>query len=422
MCIRDSNLHGIPTDTPVYEKNGWTGDAHLTAAMALRNFGVHSVYARWLDDIAAAQTDEGLVPLIIPCPGWGRDHSPEWGIAYPLVAWEIFRHTGDRRILERHLPGIRRYVDYTLSRVKDGVSPSCLSDWVPPSPEPGQWQAPEGAAITATAYVAHGAILLSAMAEVLGGFEGDARYRAAAEDLHASINDRFLDREHGLYRTDIEAGYRQTSNVIPLAFGFVPADVRERVLANLVADIRARGDHLNTGILGTKYLLRVLTEHGYEDLAFRVASQRTYPSWGFWIEQGATALWETWDTHSRSRGHHMLGSIDDWFYEDLCGIRPARPGYREIAFKPYLPEGLRHARAVLDTVNGRVSSCWTCDDDGGFTLDVAVPARSTAMVHLPAASPEGVDVDGAGTELRGMDDGRVLYAVGPGAFRFHARR
>jgi alpha-L-rhamnosidase len=416
-----NNLYGIPTDTPVYEKNGWTGDAHLTAETALTEFRAHNVYAKWLDDIADAQQESGLVPLIVPCPDWGRDDSPEWGAAYPLITWYLYNYTGDRRILDRHYGAIRDYVDYLISRQEDGISPSVLGDWV----APGQKDLdPEGPMVSATAYVWQDITLLSRMADLLGITDDARGYRRFADRIRDTLNAKCLDRDAGVYHTDRDVGYRQTPNILPLAMEFAPADMRARVLENLVADIHAHGDHLNTGILGTKYLLPLLTQNGHVDLAFRIATQRTWPSWGLWVAQGATALWEAWDLNSRSRSHHMFGSIEDWFFQYLAGIKPAAPGYSRIKVKPYLPTGLQAARASIRTVRGTVASAWERDGAGNLSLDIEVPVQATALVHIPAAEPGAVHESGKPLEGRSdvkflhMDGDRAVCGIGSGVYRF----
>ena len=409
-----NNLHGIPTDTPVYEKNGWTGDAHLTAEPALRNFGIERVHAKWLDDIGDSQRADGLVPLIIPCPGWGADDSPEWGSAYVLVAWYLYQSTGDVRILKRHFAGMARYVDYLASQAVDHISPSVLGDWLPPGyPD----RDPEGPAVSASAYTFSDARLLAEMARALGKAEDAIRFDELADRIRDAVNSRFLDCESGVYSTDRpEAGYRQTPNVLAAAFGITPPEAISSVVNRLVEDIHAKGDHLDCGILGTKWILPLLTEHGHVDLAYRIATQRTYPSWGLWIDQGATALWEAWDLNSRSLDHHMYSSIDEWFFKYLAGINIAAPGYREIAFKPYFPAGLDRVRAHTDTVRGRVGCAWVRTAEG-IACTATVPPNATGRVCLPRGGIEAP----LGVQIIGEKDGGTEYAVGSGEWRFTVR-
>jgi alpha-L-rhamnosidase len=406
-----NNLHGIPTDTPVYEKNGWTGDAHLTAEPALRNFGIARIHAKWLDDIADSQRDDGLVPLIIPCPGWGNADSPEWGSAYLLVAWYLYQATGDIRILKRHFAGMARYVEFLASQAVDCISPSCLGDWLPPGYDNRD---PEGPAVSASAYTFTDSRLLAVMARTLRMPDDAARFDALADRIRDAVNSRFLDKGHGVYSTDRpEVGYRQTPNVLAAAFGITPRDLVPRVVDRLVEDIHAKGDHLDCGILGTKWILPLLTENGHVDLAYRIATQRTYPGWGFWIDRGATALWEAWDLNSRSLDHHMFGSIDEWFFRYLAGINIAAPGYREIVFNPYFPARLISVRAQTETVRGEVASEWT-RADGAIHLDVTVPVNAAARVCLPA---EAIESPSKAIAI-GEQHTRSVYAVGSGKWHF----
>jgi alpha-L-rhamnosidase len=198
--------------------------------------------------------------------------------------------------------------------------------------------------------------VLSSTAGILGQDRDAEGYARLHAEVAAAFNDAFFDAEAGHYVLEPGLAYSQTANVMPLAFGLVPAGREAAVAASIVDDIQARDGHLNTGIQGTRYLLPVLSDLGFADVAYRVATQRTFPSWGHWLEHGATSLYENWSLAARSRNHHFFGSIVQWFYEHLAGIKPAAPGFRTIQIKPQPPRGLGHARAEVDTVMGRVSS------------------------------------------------------------------
>jgi alpha-L-rhamnosidase len=160
------------------------------------------------------------------------------------------------------------------------------------------------------------------------------------------------------------------------------------VVSNLVADVRKRDNHLGTGSFGTAALLPALSENGQAELAYTIASQKTYPSWGWWLANGATTTWEQWvcGPPLRSRNHAFLGSVDDWFYKYLAGLQPAKPGYKEINIKPFVPEGLRSASASIDSPFGLVSSSWTQEPNGIVTLKIAVPPNTAAHVWIPGAN------------------------------------
>lgn len=419
-----NNLYGIPTDTPVYEKNGWMGDAHLTAETALRNFDMRRIYAKWAQDIEDCQNKAGLVPIIAPNYGWGMADAPEWGAAFVLIPWYVYQDTGDTRILERHYPALRRYVDYLAAQTRDAAPPSCLGDWL----APGQGgNPPEGPQVSATVYVYQDLALMARIAQTLGHADDADRYAKLASGVKALLNNLCLDRANGDYHTNQPSGYRQASNVLPLALGLVPDDVRPAVFENLMADIHKKSDHLDVGILGAKYLLPLLTENGQVDTALKVAIQPTYPGWGYWVAEGSTTLWEAWGKDSRSLGHHMFGSIEDWFFRDLAGLEPAAPGWKTIRVKPYIPSGLKWLKASVDTVRGMAAAGWRRSADGTLAVDVTVPVGSTAEVHIPTSSANAVTEGGrpAGesphVQFVREADGRAVFNVDSGEYHFITR-
>ncbi|MFD1047974.1 alpha-L-rhamnosidase C-terminal domain-containing protein, partial [Kibdelosporangium lantanae] len=220
------------------------------------------------------------------------------------------------------------------------------------------------------------------LGDLLGHKEVAAHYRTAAEACRDALNRTFL--RDGHYRHD-GTEYRQTSNAVPLAFGLVPPGDVPSVVESLVADVKARGDHLNTGALGTSVLLPVLTAYGYADVAYALATQRTYPSWGFWFDNGADTMWEMWEATSRSRDHYFQGTVVQWLYENVAGLRPAEAGYRRFTVRPDAFHGIDWAEASLMTVRGPVSVNWTKD---GSTVHVRlhVPVGCTAEVSVPGVS------------------------------------
>ncbi|MGH3736794.1 MAG: family 78 glycoside hydrolase catalytic domain [Micromonosporaceae bacterium] len=388
-----NNLHGIPTDTPVFEKNGWTGDAHLTAEMAAYNFEMASFWTKWLQDWADAQLPSGEVPPIVPTPGWGYRGNPAgvigpipaWDVAYFEIPWVMYRYYGDRRVLERHYDGQRRYLDYLVSGFlepgEEGVVLVGLGDYLPPGVHDGI--PPEGPGVYETAYTHRILGLLRSIAVVLGRESDLSAYDELAAKVFDGFNRTFFDATTVTYHGENPAEYRQSPNVVALSFGLVPTQQRAAVLDRLVADIHERDDHLNTGVIGTKFLFPLLTRNGHVDLAYKVALQRTYPGYGHWLELGATALYEMWDAKSRSRNHHFFGHVDRWFVEDLAGVSPLEPGYAKVRIAPCPPAQLGFTRVALDTVSGRIESAWRRRRDGGIDLTCSLPPGVTAEVDAP---------------------------------------
>lgn len=389
-----NNLHGVPTDTPVFEKNGWTGDAHLTADVAAYNFRMARFYTKWLDDWADSQLPSGEFPPIVPTPGWGyhaderagiRGPIPAWDVAYVEIPWVMYQHYGDSRVLSRHYDRQRRYLDFLMDGfVTDDVVLVGLGDWLPPGVRSGV--PPEGPGVYETTYARRFAQLMGSIARVIGRDADLAAYDEIAERLRDGFNRAFFDASAGIYHGERPTDYRQSPNVMALEFGLVPEADYQRVLDNLVADIHARDNHLDTGVIGSKFLFPLLTRHGLVDLAFEVATQPTYPSYGFWLEQGATALYEMWHADSRSRNHHFFGHIDQWFIEDLAGVRPAAPGFTKVRIRPVPPSRIGQFQIGLDTIRGRIVSSWRRTPDG-YQLRAEIPAGVEAELHLP--KPDG---------------------------------
>ena len=382
-----NNLHGIPTDTPMYEKNGWTGDGMLGADMFLRNVDAGALLTKWVRDIADTRGNDGAPLVTAPNAGWALDvHAPTWHSAYVLVPWSIYMATGDRAPIDEHLEGMARYVAMEHARSPGGIANTELGDWVSPETDPSGENAPEDKRVAATAYLYRMERVVADMQRLTGHPGEAARFDHMADEVRVAFNARFLDRATATYRGEGDQGYRQAHNLLALGFGLVPDDLRQRVAAGVAADARARGDHLDTGALATKLILPVLTATGHADEAWAIATQVTFPSWGFWRANGATSLWEHWKLASRSRGHYFLGTVDDWLFEDVAGLRPLEAGWRRFAVEPALTGSLEHASAAVMTPYGEASVAWH-KGPSGIEADVRVPVGTEANVGLPGHAP-----------------------------------
>lgn len=438
-----SNMHGIITDTPVYEKNGWTGDAQLTAGTASTLFDTERLYGKMFQDMLDVQTDQGEVPLLSPSnqnfgyvgkpafkPTDCCGATPAWDAFWFIIPWESYQRYGDVRALEKTYPAMQNYLDNWIPRWtnKDGDSfaytlTSGLGDWVPPE------GVPTINALVSTAYYAHLTQITANVARVLGKTQDAARYNELFNKIRTDFNARFLSSA-GIYRENESDPFVQTAQILPLAFGLVPDDKRDAVAARLADDImKNRHGHAYVGVIGARYVLPVLTETGHHDVAFTVATQTSEPSWGYWIEVAKfTALGESWPADTRSRNHHFFGAIVQWFYEDLAGIRPLEPGFKQIQFKPEIPSsGLDRVSASYESVRGTISSTWQRTPTG-MELDIIVPANATARVYLPGADAKAVTESGSGNTVTadkaasvkfiGLEGNRLVYDVGSGHYHF----
>lgn len=424
-----NNLHGIPTDTPAFEKNGWMGDANVIAETALFNFDMTSFFEKWIQDMRDCMPPDGPMPQIVPTGGWGMCNSPEWNSAYVFIPWELYKYDGDRRILEENYPDFKKYATYEIGQLKDGISSSCLNDWGSPDQHGRGMAAPEGGSLTSTAYTYRAIQLISRIARLLGKDHDAEYYSSVCARMRQAFNRQFFDPDSDSYHTDMPAGYRQTSNILPLAFGLTAEDQRGAVLKNLVADIQKQNDHLNTGILGTKYLLPLLSANGQAGVAYTVANQGTYPSWGWWVAHGATTMWETWELNGRSRDHYMFGTVDEWFFKCLAGIQsdPASPGFQHFFIHPVPTGNLTWVKAHYDSVHGRIVSEWK-KEGGKFTLHVVVPPNTSAAIYLPTDNPDSILESGrpvtksVGVAFSRIKDGDSVFDVLSGSYSFEVEK
>lgn len=409
-----SNLESIPTDCPHREKNGWTGDAHLAAEQAIYNFMAAGIYTKWVNDLGDEQKPTGQLPGIVPSSGWGYSwgNGPAWDSAFTLIPYYLYEYYGDAQPLRDHYDGMKRYVDYLTSRASNNIVNIGLNDWAP-------YKTKTPADITDTAYYYRDVQIVALTASLLGKTEDVAHYTRLAGQIKDSFNERFYHADTGTYGNG-----SQTSLSCALYQGLVEAENQALVLENLVARVEDSNGHIDTGILGAKYILNVLTEHGRTDVAYQMAAQKDLPSWGWWIEQGATTLWEQWNG-SESRNHIMFGDISAWFYRALAGINsdPAAPGFKHFYIRPQPVGDLTFAKAEYDSIHGRIVSDWTIAN-GQFNLNVMVPANTTATIRIPGAKLAEVReggrraINARGVKSSFETDTGAVFEVGSGEYRF----
>lgn len=379
-----NGLHGHP-DVAGIGKAGWTGANHWMAQPALYQFGMQSVYAKWLDDLRLGQAPDGELPLVAPMGATSNGFlfTPSSIGAYPYLVLRYSVTYGDKALAARHFESVRKYIEWSVRKLAEGVSADQFGDWYPPNPPRGYPAGPEGGELVGVAYVIQSLRQGTALAELLGETAQASAWRAKTKELVEGFNARFLDTAAGVYHTErTDAGYRQTSNAVPLAFGFVPDEHRARVLANLAADIEARDRHLDTGNVGTATLPFALTDHGRSDLAHAVLSQTDYPSYGYLRSLGATTFWESWEAGSRGHNDPTLSGPVSWLVERVVGVQATSPGWARFRVAPSAFGSLGWASVSLDTVRGQVAAGWRRDGDV-VALHVRVPVNAVADVTLP---------------------------------------
>jgi len=421
-----SNLMSIPTDCPQRdERMGWMGDAQLTAEEAIYNFNMAPFYTKWIDDIKNAQREDGSVPDVVP-PYWSiYPADPAWGTACIVIPWYLYLYYEDKQILEQNYPVMKGWVDFLGRQATNYiVTYGKYGDWCPP-----RHARPVDTALklTSTWYYYHDVLVLSKIARILDNHEDAKKYTQLANKIREAFNEEFLQGEFycgekyaSLYKRvealmpvgvpkdkkdemikralPLFAPSGQTSNLLPLFLDMVPEDKREDVLKNLVNDIVVtQSNHLNTGIVGTRYILDVLAKYGQTDLAYKLVTQTTYPSWGYMIGEGATTLWERWEyltnAGMNSHNHIMFGSVDTFFYKVLAGINidPSYPGFKRIIIKPCPAGDLKYVSCSVKTVKGTVSSSWI-KYGNSLILNVSIPFNTEAKVSIPKMELEKIIV------------------------------
>ena len=272
------------------------------------------------------------------------------------------------------------------------------------------------------------------MASIIGKENESYKYDQLAKLIARAFNNKFLNKKTGQYESNT-----QSANLLPVAFGITPKNYIDKVMANVVADIKKRGNHLSTGFLGTNYILPLLSQYGYHDLAYKLATQKTYPSWGYMVEKNATTIWELWNSDTEgpgmnSRNHFALGSVGEWYFGYLAGLRPdpAVPGFQRTIIKPMPVGDLKWAKASLETGYGKVSSRWEKRDDK-LTLKISIPANTSAMVYVPTIgkgnptimegekillSNDEIENEIAGIEFQKQETDVVIFKVGAGNYEF----
>ena len=373
-----SNLMGYPTDCPQREKNGWTGDGHLAIEAALYNFDGITIYEKWMTDHRDEQQPNGVLPDIIPTGGWGygTDNGLDWTSTIAIIPWNLYLFYGDDDALRKCYPHIKRYVDYVGRISKGHLTSWGRGDWVPVTVGSNK-------ELTSSVYYYVDTQILARAAKLFGYTADYEKYNQLAADIRKAINDKYLDTEKGIY-----ASGTQTELSVALYWGIVPDEYKDKVAYNLNQKVIASGHHLDVGVLGCKALLNALCENGYTETAYKVAVQDTYPSWGWWVVNGATTLLENWKldaTHDISDNHMMFGEIGAWFYKGLAGIYPdsEKPGFKHIRLKPYFPKGLDSFSASHESPYGKIVSGWTTKGKK-VNYTVTIPANCTATLELPS--------------------------------------
>jgi alpha-L-rhamnosidase len=432
------NFLDVPTDCPQRdERLGWTGDAQVFARTAAFNMDVAGFFTKWLGDLAADQKPNGSIPFVIPdVLTRGSDAgggATGWADAGIVIPWTLYLVYSDTRILENQYESMQAWVGYMQQRAGEDLiwdGDFHFGDWLAYNTNRSDYPgATTDKDLIATAYFAYSTSLLRRIATVLGKEDDAARYAALLEDVKEAFRKEYVTANGRV------ASNTQTAYALALSFGLMPEGQEAGAARRLAQDVRAFGNHLTTGFLGTPLLSQSLSDHGYVDLAYDLLNQDTYPSWLYPVKMGATTIWERWDgikpdgsfqdAGMNSFNHYAYGAIGEWLYRVVAGLEAdaAEPGYKHVRIQPQPGGGLTSARAALNTMYGLAGSAWEFVD-GQFHLDVTVPPNTHATVRLPHATlaqvtESGQALDAADGVARAVQEGEaVVVEVGSGQYRF----
>ena len=370
-----ANFPGYPTDCPHREKLGWTGDAHCAVEAGLSMFDMAPVYAGWLQNVADSQRPSGALPGIVPTSGWGFN----WGngaffdYVLPGIVQAVYRFSGEEDTVRKFYPNMKLLIDHFRNMAQDHILSCGLGDW---SHCKLELRTDDRLVLTAY-YYAHVRAALWA-AELLQEKSDAEFFRKLASEIAGAFEREFY-RGNGVYGKG-----EPTAQVLAIEFGLCPEDRIPLAAAKLDEALKAHDYQAYLGIAGTKYVLPVLSRHGYAESAYKVATQEQVPGWAAWVLDGATALRESWDSQ-KSHCHIMFGSIAYWMMRDLAGLSPEldQPGFRFIRISPAIPEDLTWAKAARRTPGGMISISWQKTGEGKIAFEIDFPEGVSGVLALP---------------------------------------
>ncbi|NLF69478.1 MAG: family 78 glycoside hydrolase catalytic domain [Candidatus Anammoximicrobium sp.] len=422
------SLGGYVVDCPHRERLGYGAEGQVAVDTALYSFDQGPLFTKWLADWRDVQDPQsGEVPHTAPTYIGGG--GPAWGGIVVTLPWQCYVQYGDKRILEDNYPMMQGYLRWLASKSRDhilqpfGGEWDFLADWVAPGRNVApRWTfTPEPLRIFFnTCYWSYVTQLTARVADVLGKTDDAAAYREQAQRINRAAHAACFDATKATYVTG-----EQPYPALALLTETVPDQLRDKVLASLQQEILVtQKEHIDSGVLGTYFLLKFLTQANRSDLVYPLVSRRTYPSWGYMLDQGATTIWERWNG-DESQNHTSFLSVGAWFVEGLAGIRadPASPGFQHVFVRPAVVGDLTFARASYRSLRGTVASGWQIED-GQFRLTVDVPAGSTATVYVPTQDRTAIRESGGpaeqaqGVRFLRRENRAAVYRVDSGRYTF----
>jgi len=432
------NYRSIPTDCPQRdERQGWLGDRSQVSRSESYLFDVGAFYTKWETDLADSQKPSGSIPDVSPTYWVLYNDDVTWPGTFIFIPGMLYDQYGDRRVIERNYGPMKKWIDYMRGFLKNDLMPKdTYGDWCVPPEDPVLIHSQDPARRTdgtliGTTYYYKLLKTMAGYARLIGKQQDASDFDALAGRIKVAFHKKFFDSSKGVYGNGT-----QTSSILPLIFDMAPAENRKTVFDNMIRKIETESKgHVGTGLVGAQWLMRSLSDNGRVDVAYQIATQKTYPGWGYMIQKGATTVWELWNGDTAdpamNSGNHVMqiGDLGIWLYEYLGGIRsdPAQPGFKHAIIRPYPVGDLNFVKASHRSMYGLLATHWK-RDAGRLTLDVTVPPNTTATVYVPAKDAASVTESGqpaataSNVKFLRMDAGAAVFEIGSGTYAFASQR
>lgn len=431
------NFLAVPTDCPQRdERLGWTGDANVFCRTSTYNMMTGPFFNRWFYTLRDQKSDNGDVGGYYPSLGGTKEGAPRsgfergcgWSDVTITVPWEMYQQYGDLGFVERHYGAMKDYMKFLESQAKDYIYPDAFywGDWLAPMPT--------NISMLSTAYFGYDARLMREMAKALGKTDDAVYYDKLYRNISRAFCNYFFDSEGYTIEGNHEGTPRmdtQTSYLLPLAFLELPEDLQQKAVKHLLEAIERSNYHLQTGFLGTPLLCNVLSNFGHNDIAYKLYTQTEYPSWLFPVKQGATTMWERWNSYTIKEGfgevsmnsfnHYAYGAIEEWIMSHNLGIQrdENRPGYKHILMQPKIDDTFSFVKGGFRSVYGDITSAWEIKPSG-TEIEFTIPANTTATFTLPVSSMDNLKLKKGkkGVSSKSFDDGKAVYELKSGTYKF----
>jgi alpha-L-rhamnosidase len=430
-----SNYKGMPVDCPQRnERQPWLGDRVAGAQGEAFLFDNAKLYAKWMDDIEQSQRTDGAIPDVAPAFWNYYSDNVTWPAAFITISNNLYNQFGDLTPIQKNYASMKKWLMYMKNKymINYIVTKDKYGDWCVPPESLELIHAKDSSRLTdgkliATAYYFKLLSYMQRFAALTGNTNDVKSFSLLADSIRTAFHKTWYNPQQKYYSNNTV-----TANLLPLYFGICPDSLRD-IVAEKIRDkimVDNKG-HISTGLIGSQWLMRGLTEYGYTDIAYKLTSQSTYPSWGYMVANGATTIWELWNGNTANPGMNsqnhvmLLGDLLTWYYENLAGIRTDKTevAFKKIIMRPTFPKDLAFVNASYKSAHGLITSHWK-KENGVFEWNISIPANTTAVVYVPAQNMEAITEAGGplssaeGLKIIKWEEGNAIVQVASGKYQF----